>query len=81
MIELYPCKRCGGERFEVVVKKQHELVIDREEDGKAFIDAGGDTVGDMTCSTCGLLAANPEALTQGEISYLLDGTKDAKART
>ena len=72
MIELYPCKRCGSERFEVVVKKHHELVVG-EEDGTAHIDAGGDSVGDITCSTCGRLAATPDQLGQGEIDYLLDG--------
>ncbi|MGF1473162.1 MAG: hypothetical protein ACFB50_15670 [Rubrobacteraceae bacterium] len=80
MIELYPCKRCGSERFEVVVKKHHELVVD---DGgeTAVIDAGGDSVGDVTCSTCGHPAATPDQLTEEEINYLLDGTRSEEVRT
>lgn len=80
MIELYLCKRCGSERFEVVVKKHHELVIDSSGE-TAHIDAGGDSVGDITCSTCGRLAATPDQLIEEEINYLLDGTKDEEVRT
>ena len=75
MIQLYPCERCGGERFEVVVTKQHELVLGDGADA-AHIDAGGDTVGDITCSTCGRLAAKPDMLSEAEIDYLLDGKND-----
>ena len=78
MIELYPCKRCGGERFEVVVTKHHELVIDDGGDA-AHIDAGSDTVGDITCSTCGRLAAKSGMLTEAEIDYLLDGKVHGEA--
>ena len=80
MIELYPCKRCGSERFEVVVKKHHELVIG-DSGETARIEAGGDSVGDLTCSTCGHLAATADQLTEAEIDYLLDGTKDEEVRT
>lgn len=73
MIELYPCKGCGGESFEVEVKKYHDLLIDEEEPGKAYTAGGGDSVGDITCSACGRLAATPEQLTEVEIDYLLDG--------
>ena len=40
------------------------------------IDVGGDTVGDITCSTCGRLAAKPDTLSEAEIDYLLDGKND-----
>lgn len=79
MIELYPCKHCGSEHFEVVVKKHHELVIDGGE--TAHIEAGGDCIGDLTCSTCGRVAAAPDQLTEQEIDYLLNGTKDEEVRT
>ena len=75
MIGLYPCKNCGGDRFEVMVTKHHELIIDDGGD-TARIDAGGDTVGDITCSTCGRLAAKPVMLSEAEIDYLLDGKND-----
>lgn len=80
MIGLYPCKRCGSEHFQVVVKKHHELVID-DSGERANIEAGGDSVGDITCSTCGRLAATPGQLAKEEINYLLDGTKDEEVCT
>ena len=72
IVELYPCKRCGGERFEVTVTKHHELLVE-DEPGRATIHAGGDSVGDVTCSTCGRLAIKPDQLTEAEVDYLLDG--------
>lgn len=70
--ELYPCKRCGGERFEVTVEKFHELLIE-DEPGRATIHAGGDSVGDVICSTCGRVAVTPEQLTDAEKDFLFDG--------
>ena len=74
--ELHPCKRCGGERFEVTVEKHHELLIG-DEPGRAEIFGGGDSVGDVTCSTCGRVAITPDQLTQAEKDFLLDGKEVA----
>jgi hypothetical protein len=72
LIELHPCKGCGGEHFELTVKKHHELVID-DEPGRARIDYQGATAGDVACSTCGRVAITPEQLTEEEKGFLLEG--------
>ena len=75
--EMHPCKRCGGERFEVAVKRHYEFVIDDAPDAAA-IRPQGDTIGDVTCSTCGRLAMTPEQLT-GEEKRFITGGKEVAA--
>lgn len=75
--ELYPCKRCGAERFEVVAKRHHEFVIE-DEPGRARIDYHGGTVGELVCSACGRVAITPDQLTEAEKDFLLGG-KEATA--
>ncbi len=75
--EMHPCKRCGGERFEVTVNKHYEFVIEDRPDA-ATIEPLGGTIGDMKCSTCGRVAMTPEQLTEEEKRFLLDG-KEATA--
>ena len=70
--EMHPCKRCGGERFEVAVTKHYEFVIEDAPDA-AKIEPLGGTVGDATCSTCGRLAMTPKQLTGEEKKFFLDG--------
>lgn len=70
--EMHPCKRCGGERFEVAVKKHYEFVIEDRPDA-ATVHPVGSTIGDVTCSTCGRLAMTPEQLTGEEKRFLTDG--------
>lgn len=69
--EMHPCKRCGGERFEVAVKNHYEFVIEDAPDA-AKIEPLGGTVGDVTCSTCGRLAMTPYQLTEEEKEFLLE---------
>ena len=69
--EIHPCKRCGGERFEVAVNNHYEFVIEDAPDA-ATIESRGATVGDVTCSTCGRLAMTPEQLTEEEKKFLLE---------
>lgn len=77
LTELYPCKRCGGERFEVEVKAYHEFVVE-DEPGRAEIRYLGGSIGDVACSTCGRLAIGPEQLTEAEKDHLL-GPKEVQA--
>lgn len=74
MIDIDCCKKCGGERFEVVVQSHHDLLIDDDEGGKAHIDESHATVGPITCSTCSRLIVTPKELTEDETRYLLGDT-------
>ncbi len=70
--EMHPCKRCGGERFEVAVKTHYEFVIEDAPDA-ATVQPLGATIGDVTCSACGRLAMTPEQLTEEEKRFLKGG--------
>ncbi len=75
--ELCPCKGCGGERFEAVVKQHHEFVTcDDPDRARVYYHSG--TVGDVTCSTCGRLAMTPDRLNEAEKDFLL-GRKEVTA--
>ncbi|CAA9529575.1 MAG: hypothetical protein AVDCRST_MAG05-4286 [uncultured Rubrobacteraceae bacterium] len=45
--EIHPCKRCGGERFEVAVNNHYEFVIEDAPDARCPQPQQG---GDEPCS-------------------------------